>query len=113
MGGKMESKQIDLIAMRKHYKDIVAARDVIYRRFRRFFWNDGKIIELMNLDADMELVLSSISSFYERAYLKEISDLRDKVGSLEEDNLELKRAADESKPKRKPAAKRKAKWENL
>jgi hypothetical protein len=63
----------------------------------------------MNLDADMELVLSSISSFYERAYLKEISDLRDKVGSLEEDNLELKRAADESKPKRKPAAKRKAK----
>ena len=105
----MELKQTDIIPLRKHYKDIVAARDVIYRRFRRFFWNDEKIIDLMNLDADMELVLSSISSFYERAYLKEISELRDKVASLEEDNLELKRAADESKPKRKPAAKRKAK----
>lgn len=94
-----------LTALRKHYKDISEARAEIYNRFARFFWNEQKISDLINLDSDLELVLSSISSYYEKQSLAIISDLRDKVEALEAKLLEAKKAAHEAKPK--PTAKRK------
>ena len=92
--------------LRKHYKDISEARAVIYNRFARFFWNEQKINDLINLDSDLELVLSSIRSHYEKQTLETISDLRDKIEALEAKLLEAKKAAHESKPK-PTAAKRK------
>jgi hypothetical protein len=99
----MESEHTGIVALRKHYKDIITAKDLIYQRFGRFFWNDGKIIELMNLDADMELVLNSIASYYEERALETILDLRDKIETLEAGLLEAKKAAYKAKPK--PTAK--------
>jgi hypothetical protein len=97
---------MDAIAeLRKHYKDISKARAAIYNRFARFFWNEQKINDLINLDSDLELVLSSISSHYEKQALETISGLRDKIEALEAKLLEAKKAAHESKPK--PTAKRK------
>jgi hypothetical protein len=97
---------MDAIAgLRKHYKDISEAKAEIYRRFARFFWNEQKINDLINLDSDLELVLSSISSYYEKQALETISGLRDKVEALEAKLIEAKKAAHEAKPK--PTAKRK------
>lgn len=94
-----------IAALRKHYKDISQARAAIYNRFARFFWNEQKINDLINLDSDLELVLSSISSYYEKQALETISDLRDKIEVLEAKLLEAKKAAHEAKPK--PSVKRK------
>jgi chromosome segregation ATPase len=84
MGSLKERESEVLGPLKKQYSDICAAKASIYDSFTRWaFWNEEKILELIGLDSDIDLITRSIHSFHDSVRLETIESLKAELNDCE------------------------------
>lgn len=84
MGSLKERESEILDPLKKHYRDICAAKASIYDSFTRWaFWNEEKVLDLIGLDSDLELVIRSIHSFHDSVQKEELESLKAELSDCE------------------------------